>query len=102
MKIRNNFVGLILTTVLSTSTSLVADSVSWTGSINNLWDTTSANWSGDDTIYTDGDDVLFGNTVSGEITGIVSRSPNLTTVDSNSKITFATGVFGDTKPIGGP
>jgi alpha-galactosidase len=78
-----------------------ADNLTWTGAVNNSWNTTSANWSGDDTVYADGDTVLFSGT-SGEITGIVSRSPASTTVTSNNKVTFATGIMGATKPIGGP
>jgi alpha-galactosidase len=78
-----------------------ADNLTWTGAVNNSWNTTDANWSGDDTVFATGDDVLFNGT-SGEITGIVSRSPASTTVTSNNKITFATGIMGATKPIGGP
>jgi autotransporter-associated beta strand protein len=81
--------------------SAQADNLTWTGAVNNLWNTTDANWSGDDTVYADGDTVLF-NSTSGEITGIVSRSPASTTVTSNNKVTFATGIMGATKPIGGP
>ncbi len=78
-----------------------ADNLTWTGATNNLWNTTDANWSGDDTVFADGDAVLFSGT-SGVITEIVSRSPASTTVTSDNKVTFATGIMGDTKPIGGP
>ena len=78
-----------------------ADNLTWTGATNNSWDTTSSNWTGDDTVYATGDTVLFSGT-SGEITGIVSRSPASTTVTSNNKVTFATGIMGASKPIGGP
>jgi len=92
---------ILATSMLAVAPAL-ADSITWTGSVNNLWNTTDANWTGDDTIYTDGDDVLFDGTAAGEITEIVSRSPNSTTVDSNDKVTFATGIMGDSKPVGGP
>lgn len=78
-----------------------ADNLTWTGATNNSWNTTSANWSGDDTVFANGDAVLFNGT-SGVITEIVSRSPASTTVTSNNKLTFATGIMGATKPIGGP
>jgi alpha-galactosidase len=78
-----------------------ADNLTWTGALNNSWNTLDANWSGDDTVFADGDGVLFNGT-SGVITGIVSRSPAATTVTSGNKVTFATGVMGATKPVGGP
>lgn len=78
-----------------------ADNITWTGAANNFWNTTDANWTGDDTVYADGDAVLFNGT-SGEIAGIVSRSPAATTVTSGNKVTFATGIMGATKPVGGP
>ncbi|HSP41502.1 MAG TPA: Ig-like domain repeat protein, partial [Luteolibacter sp.] len=78
-----------------------AGNLTWTGATNNLWNTTDANWSGDDTVFADGDAVLFSGT-SGEITEIVSRSPSSTTVTSDNKVTFATGIMGASKPIGGP
>jgi hypothetical protein len=64
-----------------------ADNLTWTGAVNNEWNTTDANWSGDDTVYADGDDVLFDGT-SGEVTNIVNRSPNSTTVDSDNKVSW--------------
>jgi hypothetical protein len=78
-----------------------ADNLTWTGAVNNSWNTTDANWSGDDTVFTDGDAILFNGT-SGTITSVVSRSPASTTVTSNNKVTFATGIMGASKPIGGP
>ncbi len=102
MNMRRKWAASILFFVFSTGASLFADSIIWTGTASNLWNTTDVNWTGGDTVYSDGDDVLFDNTAAGETTGIVSRSPNSTTVDSNNKVTFATGIMGASKPIGGP
>jgi alpha-galactosidase len=80
-----------------------ADNLTWTGAANNSWDTTSANWTGDDTVYADGDSVLFSGT-NGTISNVVSRSPGGTTVTSDNKVTFATGIMNaaNTVLIGGP
>lgn len=98
----NRTLKLVIVAVIFLLPSLAwADNLTWSGTTNNSWNTTSANWSGNDTIYREGDTVLFSGT-SGVITGIVSRSPGSTTVDSNNKVTFSTGIMGATKPIGGP
>lgn len=93
---------LLFTSALLAAGTALAGSLSWTGASSNEWNTTDANWTGDGTVYADGDAVLFDGT-SGEITNIVSRSPNSTTVDSNSKVTFSTGISNSNDVvIGGP
>jgi len=87
--------------LLASSAGLAGD-LTWTGAANNFWNTSDINWSGDATVYSDGDNVLFDSPTSGEITGIVSRSPGRTEVDSPNKVTFTTGIMGDSKPVGGP
>ena len=91
----------MLAFALAASASARAGDITWTGSASNLWNTTDANWSGSATTFTNGDNVLFSGT-TGTITGIVSRSPGSTVVTSNNKITFATGIMGSSKAVGGP
>ncbi len=96
-----NLSRLILAGALIAGATAYAGDITWTGSASNVWNTTDANWAGSSTTFANGDNVLFSGT-NGTITGIVSRSPGSTVVTSNSKITFATGIMGATKPIGGP
>lgn len=51
----------VATALLSAFTAQAAEKT-WTGSANNLWDTSAANWSGDTTTYADGDTVRFDET----------------------------------------
>ena len=94
---------LLLASACLCSGTLLADSITWTGTVNTEWNTTDANWTGDDTLYADGDDVLFDSTASGEITNVVERSPNSTTVDSPNKVTFVHGfINSNDRVVGGP
>ncbi len=74
----NGSVDLVLTSGPSVET--------WTdGAGNNLWDTTSANWSGATSTYVDGDGVQF---VDGAASGLVNLTatfmPNSVTVSNNA------------------
>jgi autotransporter-associated beta strand protein len=51
-------------TVNGTTMTIPVTGYTWTGNVNNNWNTTSANWSGPGTIYVDGtatSDVIFGD-----------------------------------------
>ncbi len=105
MIIRKKLTGLILASLCFNGTLVLADDLTWNGAVDNVWNTTTANWinaAANPTTYNNGDNVIFSGT-SGEITDIVSRSPSSTTVDSNNKVTFATGILNSNlKVIGGP
>ena len=50
---------ILVLLVFLVASHLVADSIRWTGSVDGNWDTTTANWTGDDTTFEKGDDVTF-------------------------------------------
>ena len=60
------------------ASSAQALNVTWTGAIDNNWDTSTANWTGDSPTYTEGDNVTFNNIAGGAITLTGVRSPGLT------------------------
>jgi autotransporter-associated beta strand protein len=59
----------VATALLSAFTAQAAEKT-WTGSANNLWDTSAANWSGDTTTYADGDTVRFDETSSRRVINV--------------------------------
>ena len=61
----------------------------WTGSSDALWNTTSANWTGSASLYTDGDNVTFNDTSSVKTLTIASPvAPGSIVVDTNTSYTF--------------
>ena len=72
---------LIITLLFSYSTLVQADTIYWeeTGSGMGPWDTTTPNWNGDDTTYSDGDDVRFHSSIGDQGTVVIQGagvSPN--------------------------
>jgi fibronectin-binding autotransporter adhesin len=63
-----------------------AAALTWNVAGNGAWDTTTANWAGSSTTFTDGgvDDVTFNNTAGGIITTAADMSPISTTVSAAS------------------
>ncbi len=58
--------------------------VTWSGGVNSTWDTSTANWTGDSTTYTDGYDVVFND--SGNAAGV--RFPSTGYAVSPASTTF--------------
>ncbi len=72
----------------------LADTITWNvgGGTGGAWDTTSTNWTGDDTVYADGDAVTFDNTGGGgSINLTASRAPLSTTVSHTTGTYTFTG-----------
>lgn len=66
-------------------TPVFAADLTWEGSVNSTWDTSTSNWVGTSTIWTNGDDATFDNTGT---PGVISvTGPTSTQVVANS-ITF--------------
>jgi len=84
----------LLLCVLLTSDSL-ADSIRWTGSVNGNWDTTTANWTGDDTTFQNGDNVTFADdpTTNQDITVVrpVVAPGSITVAGASIEYTLGTG-----------
>ena len=86
----NNYIGLQITGAPITT---------WKGNHNNLWDTTTANWtlSGSPVLYTDGSAVFFDDTA-------LTNNVNLTTLLSPGSVLINSSsnyVFGGTGPLSG-
>jgi|GEM_PF-805350 len=82
-------------------TVTVPKNLTWVGDgTANLWDTTSANWTGDATVFASNDNVTFNNSGSTappvDLVGVVS--PNSITVNANVDYTIGTTTSGS---IGG-
>ncbi|HBO46109.1 MAG TPA: hypothetical protein DD670_19735 [Planctomycetaceae bacterium] len=79
--------------------------ITWTGDgFANLWDTTSSNWDGGLSNYTDGDDVTFDNTgsVSPDVTLSTALSPGSITVNNvNDDFSMYNYVFSGTGSLAG-
>ncbi|NLE60452.1 MAG: hypothetical protein GX616_19045, partial [Planctomycetes bacterium] len=79
--------------------------ITWTGDgFANLWDTTSSNWDGGLSNYTDGDDVTFDNTgsVSPDVTLSAALSPGSITVNNvNDDFSTYNYVFSGTGSLAG-
>ncbi|MBN2218551.1 MAG: autotransporter-associated beta strand repeat-containing protein [Pirellulales bacterium] len=66
-----------------------ADVITWTGASSNDWDTSSANWTGDDSVYADGDDVTFDDTgVGGTLDVTTAVAPASITVGGAQNYKF--------------
>jgi hypothetical protein len=96
----------VLLGALFAATAGYADTVVWTGAVNNIWDTTTLNWRsltyGTNCNYTDGSDVLFGDATNVDVYLTIHVFPASVTFSnsytlSGSAISGATGlsVFGD-------
>jgi autotransporter-associated beta strand protein len=87
-------VGCDSTSAISAAATLsitVPKNLTWVGDgTANLWDTATANWTGDATIFTDTDNVTFNNSGSAtpaiDLVGVIS--PNLITVNSSQNYTI--------------
>lgn len=79
--------------LLIAAAAAAQDNLTWNTS-SGSWDTTTANWTGDDTIFANGDNVSFNNPSGGTITVTQGMSPTSTTVDSTGSYKFITGVSG--------
>lgn len=60
-----------------------AGDVVWDVAGGGVWDTTTENWTGTSTLYTDGDNVTFNNVAGGTII-VKDMSPTSTTVNNES------------------
>jgi len=87
------------------STPAHADTISWAGTdVTNptFWDTTTPNWSGDDTVYADGDDVTFGNagsTFTVDLQSTVSPGSMAINATGGNDYTFNSGDIAGTTSI---
>jgi autotransporter-associated beta strand protein len=67
--------------------------ITWAGTVNNTWDNTTANWTGDSTTFTDDNsvNVIFDKAAGGTISISANMSPLSTTVNSSGTYTFNGG-----------
>ena len=67
--------------------------ITWTGAVNDNWDSSTANWSGDSTTFTDDGtvDVTFNSSSGGTITISPNMSPTSMTVSASSGTYTFTG-----------
>ncbi len=66
----------------------LADDLIWSVAGGGAWDYATANWSGDDTIFEDGDSVTFNNTAGGIITVTNGVLPAATTISAGGSNTY--------------
>ena len=69
--------------VLGIVGSARAGNITWNVAGGGVWDTSTPNWTGDSTTYTDGDNVTFNNVAGGTII-VKGMSPTSTTVNNAS------------------
>src|SRR5690606_6534464 len=67
---------------------LRADVISWNVAGGGNWDFVSPNWTGDDTVYADGDAVTFNNAAGGLVHIGSNVAPASTTVDAPNGTTY--------------
>lgn len=80
-------------------TVVVPNNLTWVGGGANLWDTTTANWTGDATVFANNDNVTFSSGSASpavDLVGVIS--PNTITVNSSQNFTLGTTTTGS---IGG-
>ncbi|MGC4005908.1 MAG: hypothetical protein QM811_23425 [Pirellulales bacterium] len=81
--------------ILLTAGVSTVKNLTWNLSGGGVWDTTTANWTGDATIYTSGDNTTFANTNGGTIAFTGSIAPGSTTVSAASGTYTFTGTATD-------
>jgi len=89
-----------ITSGVATLSVTLPNNLTWVGGGANLWDTTTANWTGDATVFANNDNVTFNNSGSAapavDLVGIIS--PNTITVNASQNYTIGTTTTGS---IGG-
>ena len=58
--------------------------VTWNVAGSGNWDTTTANWTGDNTLYTEGDNATFNNSAGGHTTLCTAETTSATTLRCSS------------------
>ncbi len=91
---------IVITTLVAVSAAMtipvLATDLTWTGSTDSNWDTTTENWSGDSSTFTKGANVTFDATAESttiSITGDITAGD--ITVSGSSGYTFFNGTDGD-------
>jgi autotransporter-associated beta strand protein len=96
MKIKDDYL-IVVAFVCFSSISFGANAV-WKGTVDSVWDTTTANWTVDGTpnsTYTDGDDVIFDDTaLTNIVTGSGTRSPASVLVSNTVNYTISANIGG--------
>lgn len=77
---------LVVAAVLAMSSAVPAQTLTWTGATNGDWDTTTANWAGTASVFSNGSTVTFNDTATGTtgITTAAAVSPAGTVTVNNS------------------
>ena len=102
MKMLSRFPIFVAFVFLVASPLSFADSIRWKGTVDGNWDTTTANWTGDNTTFEQGDDATFADdpSTSQKITIVPSTvEPHMVTL-SGSTIGYRFGTT-NTGGIGG-
>lgn len=89
-----------VTSAVATLSVTLPKNLTWVGGGANLWDTTTANWTGDASLFSANDNVTFDNsgTATPAVDLVGTVNPNIITVNAAQDYTFGTTTSGS---IGG-